>query len=144
MNVTKPRILFLQLPRLDNEKGGPRENLPVAGFYLLHTLEKERGSAYEARFLTPEEEESDDKSLLEGVIGWKPDVIAATLYLWNIERTLHLLRKARKKLPLLKTIAGGPEVARRHPFLFKSGVFDGIVVGEGEGVFKPSSFPGQN
>jgi radical SAM superfamily enzyme YgiQ (UPF0313 family) len=135
MNPRKQRMLFLQLPRLDNESTGPRENLPIAGFYLLHALEKGGGKPQEARFLTPEEEELDDKHLLEGIVDWKPDVIAATLYLWNIERTLHLLRKVRKKLPFVKTIAGGPEVAHHHPFLFKTRVFDVVVVGEGELVF---------
>jgi hypothetical protein len=43
---------------------------------------------------------------LECIVDWKPDVIAATLYLWNIERTLHLLRKVRRRLPFVKTIAG--------------------------------------
>ncbi len=132
MSSKLPRILFLQLPRLDNERSGPRENPPMSGFYLLHALEKEKNTRPEVRFLTRQEEDLDDKHLSDLIIGWKPDVIAATLYLWNIERTLHLLRKARRRLPYLKSIAGGPEVAYRHPFLFKSHVFDVAVMGEGE------------
>jgi radical SAM superfamily enzyme YgiQ (UPF0313 family) len=135
VNPNKHRIQFLQLPRLDNEGSGPLENLPIAGFYLLHSLEKGGNKPHEAHFLTPEDEELDDKHLLECVVDWKPDLIAATLYLWNIERTLHLLRKVRGRLPLVKTIAGGPEVAHHHPFLFKARVFDVVVVGEGEPVF---------
>lgn len=135
MNSKPQKVLFLQLPRLDNEGSGPRENLPMAGFYLLHALEKGGNKPHQARFLTHEEEDLDDQHLMECIVDWKPDVVAATLYLWNIERTLHLLRKVRRRLPFAKTIAGGPEAAHHHPFLFKSRVFDVVVVGEGEPVF---------
>ncbi len=134
MKTTLPRILFLQLPRLDNDSRGIPENLPMAGFYLRHSLEQAQVS-HEFRFLTPEEEDLDDHHLLKLILDWKPDAIAATLYLWNIERTLHVLRKTRRHLPAVNMIVGGPEVAHRHPFLYKSRVPDMAVVGEGEPVF---------
>jgi radical SAM superfamily enzyme YgiQ (UPF0313 family) len=134
MKNTLPRILFLQLPRLDNDSRGIRENLPMAGFYLRHSLEQAQVS-HEYRFLTPEEESLDDHHLLKLILDWKPDVIAATLYLWNIERTLHILRKTRRHLRAVNVIVGGPEVAHRHPFLYKSRVPDMAVVGEGEPIF---------
>jgi radical SAM superfamily enzyme YgiQ (UPF0313 family) len=134
MMAEPKRILFLQLPRLDNESRGVRENPPMAGFYLGHTLEQE-DFFHQFRFLTPEEEDLDDHHLLRLILDWKPHVIAATLYLWNIERTLDVLRKIRSRLPTVNTIVGGPEVAPRHPFLFKSRVPDVAVAGEGEPVF---------
>jgi radical SAM superfamily enzyme YgiQ (UPF0313 family) len=134
MKTESKRILILQLPRLENESSGIRENLPMAGFYLSHSLEREKFS-HQIRFLTPEEEDLDDHHLLQLVLDWKPQVIAATLYLWNIERTLHLLRNIQKHLPTVNVIVGGPEVAPRHPFLFKSRVPDVAVMGEGEPFF---------
>jgi radical SAM superfamily enzyme YgiQ (UPF0313 family) len=134
MKTEPKRILFLQLPRLDNESCGIRENLPMAGFYLGRSLEQVEFS-HQFRFLTPEEEDLDDHHLFHLVLDQKPHVIAATLYLWNIERTLYVLRKIRRHLPTVKMIVGGPEVAPRHPFLFKSRIPDVAVAGEGEPVF---------
>ncbi|MBW1721487.1 MAG: radical SAM protein [Deltaproteobacteria bacterium] len=136
MKSVKKKILFLQLPRLDNDTGKEDENLPMAGFYLSWALEKagmER--LWEIRGLTPEQEELDDAHLLRWMAEWRPDILCATLYLWNIERTLHLARKLKERLPDLRIIFGGPEVAPGHPFLFKSRVPDVVVAGEGEFLF---------
>lgn len=130
-------IQFLQLPRLENDSRGEKENLPMAGFYLSHALErtKRQGTSYRIRFLSPEEEALDDGHLIELVAARRPDIVCATLYLWNIERTLDLLRRIRRSLPEVVIICGGPEVASGHPFLFKSRVPDVAVAGEGEAVF---------
>lgn len=127
------KLLFLQLPRLDNDVA-PGENLPVAALYLMHAVER-AGLLLQSRRLTPEEEELDDRHLIQKILDWEPDLICCTLYLWNIERTLHLLRMIRQALPGVKVIAGGPEVAFQHPFLFRTGLPDVAVVGEGETVF---------
>ena len=129
------KLLFLQLPRLENDAAAG-ENLPMAPRYLSYAVER-AGLArnYESRWLTPEEEELDDPHLLDKIFDWQPDLICCTLYLWNIERTLQLMRRVRKVLSRVKVIVGGPEVAFQHPFLFKTGIPDVAVVGEGEGVF---------
>ncbi|MFA5044062.1 MAG: hypothetical protein WC381_05780 [Kiritimatiellia bacterium] len=55
----KKRILFLELPRLDNDAGGPQEHLRLAGVYLrsLLTLDRvrafQRQGAREIRFVDP-------------------------------------------------------------------------------------------
>jgi uncharacterized Fe-S cluster-containing radical SAM superfamily protein len=135
MSSKVQRIFFLQLPRLDNDSRGIGENLPMAAFYLSQRLEREKKDRYETRFLTAEEEDLCDHELSKRIVGQRPDVIAATLYLWNIERTLHVLRHIKKHLPHVRIIVGGPEVAPRHPFLFRSRVPDVAVAGEGEPVF---------
>jgi tRNA A37 methylthiotransferase MiaB len=128
-------LLFLQLPRLENDSGAG-ENLPMASLYLFHAVERAGlSSRVQTRWLTPQEEELDDRHLLEQIVHWRPDLICCTLYLWNIERTLQLMRRVRKALSSVKVIVGGPEVAFQHPFLFKTGLPDVAVVGEGEGVF---------
>jgi radical SAM superfamily enzyme YgiQ (UPF0313 family) len=129
------RLLFLQLPRLENDTA-EGENIPMASRCLFHALERAGlSSNYQCRWLPPEEEEFDDRHLLERILEWQPDIVATTLYLWNIERTLHLLRRVRRNLNSLKIIVGGPEVAFRHPFLFRTGIPDVAVLGEGERVF---------
>ncbi|MCX7008777.1 MAG: radical SAM protein [Kiritimatiellaeota bacterium] len=125
------RIIYLQLPRLDNAARGRTENVPLAGVYLQQALRR-AGLSAQAQFIT---EEWSDAALLELIAAQRPDAIAATLYLWNIERTLHVLRRVRAILPAVKIFGGGPEVAKDHPFLFRARVFDALVEGEGEAVF---------
>ncbi len=125
------RITYLQLPRLDNSARGRTENVPLAGVYLQHALRR-AGLPAEPQFIA--DERSDD-ALLAALVEQRPDAIAATLYLWNVERTLHVLRRARALLPSVRLFGGGPEVAQDHPFLFRAGVFDALVAGEGEAVF---------
>jgi radical SAM superfamily enzyme YgiQ (UPF0313 family) len=108
----------------------------MAARYLSHAVERAGlSSRYPSRWLTPEEEELDDRHLVETILDWQPDVICCTLYLWNIERTLHLLGRVRQDLAGARVIVGGPEVAFQHPFLFRTGIPEVAVVGEGETVF---------
>jgi radical SAM superfamily enzyme YgiQ (UPF0313 family) len=108
----------------------------MACLYLFHAVERAGlSSNYQSRWLTPEEENLDDRHLLEELLDWQPDLICCTLYLWNIERTLHLMRRVRQNLPRVRVIVGGPEVAFHHPFLFRTGIPEVAVVGEGERVF---------
>ena len=132
----KPRrILFLQLPQLDVCVHGHHENVPLAATYLRHALERSPERPFHRIVTIPRADELDDRHLLAAIVRARPDVIAATLYLWNIERTLALLKQARRFLPRLRIVAGGPEVADNHPFLHRSGVADIAIAGEGEQVF---------
>lgn len=132
---TAKTIFFLQLPRIENDSAAG-ENLPVASCYLFHAVERTGlSSTYRCRRLKPDEEQFDDRHLVEKILDWQPDIICCTLYLWNIERTLHLLRSVRQDLDQVKIIVGGPEVAFKHPFLYRSGLPNVAVVGEGETVF---------
>ena len=113
----KRSVLFLQLPRLDHDAHGRRENVPLAAVYLRNALENSAEAAFHRVVSIPRQDELDDQHLLASIQRVKPDIIAATLYLWNVERTLDLLDKAREILPKMKVIVGGPEVAADHPFL---------------------------
>jgi radical SAM superfamily enzyme YgiQ (UPF0313 family) len=130
-------IFFLQLPRLENTVSSEEENLPLAGFYLSHILKRTpEGHKYIFRFFTRDEETLDNANLVKRIIDWQPDVICATLYLWNVERTLRILRQIKTIRPQVAIICGGPEVSHDHPFLFKAPIADAFVVGEGEGVLQ--------
>ena len=133
--MKRRNIIFLQLPQIDNCAHGHHENVPLAAVYLQHALEQSDERRFHRIVAIRNADELDDRHLLEAIVRAHPDVIAATLYLWNIERTLNLLKQARQLLPKLKIVAGGPEVADDHPFLFRSRVVDVAVPGEGEPVF---------
>lgn len=88
---------------------------------------------------TPDEQNTaSDSALTDGICKLKPDVVTATCYLWNIERTLHLLTLLKKRLPKIRTALGGPDIASDHPLLPRGKscpAADVLVVGEGETVF---------
>ncbi len=130
------RLLFLQLPRLDNDVGGATENVMLAAAYLTAALERcEEGGAWETRTLGNVQESGDNAHVLKALLAAKPDVVVVTLYVWNVERSLRVLRALKRRLPGVRIAGGGPEVARRHPFVFRSTVLDAAAVGEGEPVF---------
>ncbi len=128
-------LLFLQLPQLDNVVAGPHENLYLAAAYLDWAVQRSPlGRDIVTTRLPPELDMADDDTLLHAITSIRPRYLACTLYLWNIERSLHLMRRVKHALPDTLLLAGGPEVARPHPLLEKHPAVDVAVVGEGEWV----------
>jgi hypothetical protein len=135
--MTQTHILYLQLPLLDNDTQNARENFPFAGAYLNHALQRSPEAAFHISSFSPTRwDELDTHHLADAILATDADIVACTLYLWNIERTLRLAALLKEKKPAIKLVAGGPETAKDHPLLFnESAQFDAIVTGEGEAVF---------
>ena len=132
----RKKILFLQLPQLDNDIHGDTENIPLAATYLQYAAERAGEDAYYEFLQLPATACShDNPTMLAEILIRKPDLIACTMYLWNIERTLRLMQALKKHRPHTRILLGGPEAAYSHPFLFKKTIADAITVGEGEVVF---------
>lgn len=129
-------LVFLQLPRLDPDVRSPGENVPLAAACLQAALERSDEAKHWNCAFVAGQDSAPDVDLLEELVGLGPGVVAATCYLWNVERTLSLLRVLRRRVPGLRVVLGGPEAAREHPLLFAAGSpADAVVVGEGEAVF---------
>ncbi len=134
--VARKKILFIQLPQLDNDIHGQTENIPLAAAYLQFAAERENeDDYYDFHQLPPAADTYDTPALLNEILSHQPDIIACTLYLWNIERTLRVMHQIKKLRPHTRVLFGGPEVAHSHPFLFKNKIANAIVAGEGERVF---------
>jgi radical SAM superfamily enzyme YgiQ (UPF0313 family) len=139
----RQRLLFLQLPRLDPDVTSPGENLMPAAACLRASLERSpERHRWDILDTPPEQDTEADAALAARLAALRPDALSATCYLWNIERTLHLLRLLKRRLPALKIVLGGPDVAARHPLLPAAPAprrrpppADAWVVGEGEAVF---------
>lgn len=131
------KLVFLQLPRLDSDAGHPGENIPLAAVYLRHALSaSSEGRHWQIATLPASVLQGDDAHVLAALNVIKPDVLALTLYLWNIERSLHLARRLRRLWRPVRVVVGGPEVATDNPLLRREGVpFDVAVVGAGESLF---------
>ena len=65
----------------------------------------------------------------------KPDVLAFSCYLWNIEQTARLARGYKNLFPETLIVAGGPEVGHTASEALKKYPFDVVVKGEGEQTF---------
>lgn len=75
--------------------------------------------------------------ILSEIIAFKPEVLAFSCYLWNIEYVRHLSREIKKILPGLIIIYGGPEVSyTAKEELSDNSSVDIIIQGEGEASFK--------
>ncbi len=128
-------LLFVQLPQLDNLVTGEHENLYLAAAYLEWAVRRSPLTAgLEIARLPAELDPASDNTLVAAVIALNPRFIACTVYLWNIERTLALMRQVKQALPGVTVLFGGPEMARRHPLLSKPEAADILVIGEGERV----------
>ena len=138
MTSKRAGILFVQLPQLDNSVEGPHENVRLAAVYLRHAVEVSRQTRrYDFDVLPPQADDWDDAHVVDEIVRLSPSVIACTLYLWNVERSLDVLKRVKARLPEIRAIVGGPEADRHHPFLLRSGVVDAAAMGEGEAVIVP-------
>lgn len=67
----------------------------------------------------------------------KPSIVGFSLYIWNIEESIKVIRILKKTDPELVIVAGGPEVTYDFDkWLEKVPEIDFIVLGEGERTFK--------
>lgn len=76
-----------------------------------------------------------DTRLADHIARDEPDFVGFSLYLWNVERSLHLAREVKRRSPRTKVLVGGPEVSADNPFVLAQGGFDIAVAGEAEDTF---------
>jgi hypothetical protein len=73
-----------------------------------------------------------DTLLAERLAADEPDFLGLSLYLWNVERSLHLAREVKRRSPHTRVLVGGPEVSADNRWLLEQPGFDVAVAGEGE------------
>src|SRR5262249_12940148 len=76
-------------------------------------------------------------ALADRVARDEPEFLGLSLYLWNVERSLHLAREVKRRSPRTTILVGGPEVSPDNPFALGQGGFDVAVTGEAEQLFGP-------
>lgn len=73
-----------------------------------------------------------DTRLAELLAADEPDYLGLSLYLWNVDRSLHLGREVKRRSPRTKVLVGGPEVSHDNRWLLDEPSLDFAVSGEGE------------
>jgi hypothetical protein len=76
-----------------------------------------------------------DQSLIKTILDERPHLVGFSCYMWNIVRTLHIVRNIKKANPHIMTLLGGPEIAVDHPLISTVPEIDLMVLGEGEWTF---------
>jgi len=77
----------------------------------------------------------DDVSMIEAsILSNSPDIIAFSVYLWNVEIIMRLVDSIKMKSPSI-IVLGGPEVSFEPKYFMEKSMIDYIVCGEGEVAF---------
>lgn len=75
-------------------------------------------------------------SVVYGIVSESPDIVAVSVYIWNIDIVSSLVSDLRKMLPSCQIILGGPEVSYGIPEnMIHPDSYDYIISGEGEYSF---------
>ncbi len=129
------RVVYLQLPVLDFGYDYAAADHPLAGGYLAASA-LANAVKHEPIFL-PQALSSfaSTRALVREILSLEPHVVVATLYLWNVDRTIRVARALKESNPRIWLLAGGPEAAGDFQDRFPHHPFDLVHCGEGEQVF---------
>ena len=130
------KLLFVQLPTQTPDWSSAPANIPLAAGYLASYAEskgiisRREWSILDASIANY----GSDASIIASIVGHEPDVVAFTLYSWNLERSTFIAERLASLLPRARLIAGGPEVVEGMPITVRA-PFHSLVFGEGEQAF---------
>ncbi|MCP4691888.1 MAG: radical SAM protein, partial [Desulfobacterales bacterium] len=125
-------VLLIQLPIPALNYGRQTGNIPLGGACLKEAARGTPGARVE---IAPESVVSylGDAALLDWILSRRPDVVGFTVYVWNVERALHLARLLKRRYGP-RILFGGPEVTPDNA-LIRTGDVDFFVYGDGEAIF---------
>jgi radical SAM superfamily enzyme YgiQ (UPF0313 family) len=123
----------MQLPVPNN----PELNTPLAAGYLKAYASAQGLDAAAEIELLPRHlaDRAGDALLIHEIVAYRPDVLGVSLYTWNGERSLDIVRRAKEHLPHLRVVVGGPEVQKDNGWVLEHPAVDVAVIGEGEQTF---------
>jgi len=76
------------------------------------------------------------EKIISDITDYNADIIAFSVYIWNVEMTLKIAENIKNIYPNIKIILGGPEVSYNSKELIQRNAFiDYICLGEGEESF---------
>lgn len=126
-------VVFLQLPPPKFSLREVPTNIPLAAGFLVSALKISQPPAIQPRILPPDIMDLlADQGVIEAVVERNPSVVALTLYVWNVMRSLYVASEIRKRLPSVSILVGGPEVTLDNEWLHGHPAVDAGVLGEGE------------
>ncbi|KAA3615195.1 MAG: radical SAM protein [Planctomycetota bacterium] len=137
--MQRPRLRLAQLPVPQPAADSSTGNVALAAACLaeaaaVHGLDRK----WQIDLVAGSEiDRLGDRALVELLAAGQPELLGFSLYLWNVERSLHLARQVKLRSPETKILVGGPEVSADNPFLLSQEGIDWAVSGEAEDVLGP-------
>lgn len=127
------RVLFVQLPPPRFVFGEAPVNIPLASGFLESSLRISGITGIETEIIGPEiVDVFCDQGLVERIADKGPDIVAFSMYVWNVQRSLFLAAKLRTRLPEVQILIGGPEVTEDNRWVLEHPAVNAGVFGEGE------------
>ncbi|MBE2252367.1 MAG: B12-binding domain-containing radical SAM protein [Myxococcus sp.] len=132
--MTRKTLKLVQLPVPPPAAFAATGNVPLAAGCLGVAAQVHGFSdRYDVEVVAPSLTDSlGDTQLAERLAASEPDVLGLSLYLWNVERSLHLAREVKRRAPRTLVMVGGPEVSDDNEWLRRQPGYDVAVAGEGE------------
>jgi radical SAM superfamily enzyme YgiQ (UPF0313 family) len=129
----KLRVLLVQLPVPNN----PTLNTPLAAGYLKAYAQAQGLLGRVEIELLPRHlaDGAGDALLVDEIVARRPDVLGVSLYTWNSERSLAIVRRVKEQAPAMRVVVGGPEAQRDNLWVLEHPAVDIAVIGEGEQTF---------
>ncbi len=135
--MKKKRILFVQLPLISHSHDYTQGNIEyasaaIAGHIINHVTAKIEILAMPS-VLT---QFCSDRVIVKYILNVKPDIVAFTCFLWNVERSLSIARAVKEMDGSIQIIIGGSEINTGSMALAEQREYvDYFVTGEGEWFF---------
>jgi len=124
-------IKLMQLPVPDPRHTYTEGNVPLAAGYLAASL---AGAGIPAAIMPREvADRGGDAAVLAWILDDPPEALGVTCFMWNLERSLWIVRKVREAQPDCRIVLGGVEMVSHHPLVEHAPV-DTAVIGEGEEI----------
>ena len=132
MNIQNPKIT-IGLSQINNSFSGANY-LPYSVGLLQAYVEKHLPYNERFEFLKPVFKRTSIDEALSQLLS--AEVVGFSLYVWNEQISLEIIRQLKKQNPNIYIICGGPQVPdQAEPFLRKNPAIDIAVHGEGEHSF---------
>lgn len=126
-------VLFVQLPPPRFSFRDPPTNIHLAAGFVSAALDVRLGREISTHIIPPHVVDIyADQGLADAIVAMRPDFVAMTLYVWNVQRSLLLALRVKRALPRTKILLGGPEVTPDNEWVIKHPAADAGVFGEGE------------
>lgn len=134
MKNSKKYIYALQLPHPSYHSS----NIPLSLGYLAAYLRSSDLAADVEMQIAPAiiNDHMGDSQLIKHLGDLKPDLLAFSVYPWNIERTISISKKLKEiSNGAISTVFGGPEIYPENLILQRNAGADYLITGEGERSF---------
>jgi radical SAM superfamily enzyme YgiQ (UPF0313 family) len=135
--LKRRKIVLVQLPIPPLGPAPIRGNVPLAAGYLKLYAEHQGLAAFYDIDILPVGVANTfgDHALVAAIGEREPWLAGFTCYVWNIERTLWIVRELKRLRPGIRIVLGGPEITPDNAWVLETPDYDFAVIGEGEQTF---------